>query len=288
MCHVVRVRRGKGTVVLANLHGTGSTDKRIPDAELLRAAVFADGVAEPDEPVVLAGDFNIGATFSRTLADLTSEEWGFDGPTPSGIDHVLVRGLRAGPPMRWERERRVLHGRLLSDHAPVDRQRRMTFEEARAQFPALERFAYLNAGSLGPLSRATLDAMEERMRFDQERGRGGKAWYDSLLELREGVRQRLAAVIGTVPSGVALTSSTTDGCNIVLSGLGLSAGDEVVTTDSEHSGPPAARCTSPGRPCGSPRSRHGRSRTHWTRSCPTSRRARACSRSHTCSGRPAR
>ncbi len=122
VCHVVRVRRGKGTVVLANLHGTGSTDKRIPDAELLRAAVFADGVAEPDEPVVLAGDFNIGVTFSRTLADLTSEEWGFDGPTPSGIDHVLVRGLRAGPPMRWERERRVLHGRLLSDHAPVDRQ----------------------------------------------------------------------------------------------------------------------------------------------------------------------
>lgn len=112
----------------------------------------------------------------------------------------------------------------------------MTFEEARAQFPVLERFAHLNAGSLGPLSRATLDAMAERMRFDQERGRGGKAWYDSLLELREGVRRRLAAVIGTGPERVALTSSTTDGCNIVLSGLGLSAGDEVVTTDSEHPG----------------------------------------------------
>ena len=28
----------------------------------------------------------------------------------------------------------------------------MTFEEARAQFPVLERLAYLNAGTFGPLS----------------------------------------------------------------------------------------------------------------------------------------
>ena len=35
----------------------------------------------------------------------------------------------------------------------------MTFEEARAQFPVLERYAYLNAGTLGPLSRSTLAAM---------------------------------------------------------------------------------------------------------------------------------
>ncbi len=35
----------------------------------------------------------------------------------------------------------------------------MTFEEARAQFPVLERFAYLNAGTNGPLARATVDAL---------------------------------------------------------------------------------------------------------------------------------
>jgi endonuclease/exonuclease/phosphatase family metal-dependent hydrolase len=122
VCQIARVRRDDHTVVLANLHVTGNTDTRIPDAELLRAAVFVDGVAEPDEPVVLAGDFNIGVTVSQTLADLTSDEWGFEGPTPSGIDHVLVRGLRAGPPVRWERERRARRGRVLSDHAPVERE----------------------------------------------------------------------------------------------------------------------------------------------------------------------
>ncbi len=34
----------------------------------------------------------------------------------------------------------------------------MTFDEARALFPVLERKAYLNAGTFGPLARPTLDA----------------------------------------------------------------------------------------------------------------------------------
>jgi endonuclease/exonuclease/phosphatase family metal-dependent hydrolase len=123
VCQVVRVRGGDGTIVLANLHATGYTpDKRLADAELLRAAVFVDGVATPDESVVLAGDFNVSVSISQTLADLTTEAWGFEGPTPSGIDHLLVRGTSAGPPRRWERDRRVRHGRVLSDHAPVERE----------------------------------------------------------------------------------------------------------------------------------------------------------------------
>ena len=112
----------------------------------------------------------------------------------------------------------------------------MNVEAARAQFPVLRRFAHLNAGSLGPLSQGTLDAMAERWRFDQEHGRGGRPWFESMLALRGRVRERLAALIGSTPDCVALTSSTTGGCNIVLSGLDLGAGDEIVTTDAEHPG----------------------------------------------------
>jgi len=112
----------------------------------------------------------------------------------------------------------------------------MTYEEARASFPVLERFAYLNAGSLGPLSRATIDAMAERNRYDHEQGRGGKPWVESMLSLRARVREQLARTIGTSPDRLALTSSTTDGCNIVLAGFDLRPGDEVVTTSSEHPG----------------------------------------------------
>jgi L-cysteine/cystine lyase len=112
----------------------------------------------------------------------------------------------------------------------------MTYEEARALFPVLDRFAYLNAGTLGPLARPTLVAIDERARFDQDQGRGGRAWFEGMLLLRSGVRERLASLIGATPERLALTSSTTDGCNIVLAGLGLGPDDEVVTTDSEHPG----------------------------------------------------
>src|ERR671930_1949643 len=112
----------------------------------------------------------------------------------------------------------------------------MTYEEARAQFPVFERFAYMNAGTLGPLSRPTFAAMDERIRHDQELGRGGVAWFASVTALRDQARAQLAALLGTTPERVALTFSTTDGCNILLSGLDLKADDEVVTTDAEHPG----------------------------------------------------
>jgi endonuclease/exonuclease/phosphatase family metal-dependent hydrolase len=86
----------------------------------LRAAVFVDGMAKPDEPVLLCGDFNVTLKTSRTLADLTGPEWGFEGGTPTGIDHVLARGLPVGRGVRWEPDRRMHEGRLFSDHAPVD------------------------------------------------------------------------------------------------------------------------------------------------------------------------
>ncbi len=112
----------------------------------------------------------------------------------------------------------------------------MTRAEVRAEFPVLERFAYLNAGTLGPLSRATIAAMAERDRLDHELGRGGKPWIESVLALRERVREKLARTIGSPSANLALTSSTTDGCNIVLSGFGVRRGDEIVTTNSEHPG----------------------------------------------------
>jgi endonuclease/exonuclease/phosphatase family metal-dependent hydrolase len=120
VCQAVRIRRGDETVVIGNLHATSYPDRRLPDAELLRAAVFIDGFARPQEPVLLVGDFNVSLRNSRTLADLIGPEWGFAGASPTGIDHVLVRGLEAGRPARWEPERRAFEGRLLSDHAPVE------------------------------------------------------------------------------------------------------------------------------------------------------------------------
>ncbi|MBI4171638.1 MAG: aminotransferase class V-fold PLP-dependent enzyme [Actinobacteria bacterium] len=112
----------------------------------------------------------------------------------------------------------------------------MTFEEARAQFPVLEHTAYLNAGTFGPLSRSTAAAVAEWLARDLEHGRSGGAYFEEVLALREVVRARLGALVGVGPEHVALTASTTDGCNIVIAGLGLGPGDEVVTTSEEHFG----------------------------------------------------
>jgi L-cysteine/cystine lyase len=112
----------------------------------------------------------------------------------------------------------------------------MTFEEARAQFPALERIAYLNAGTFGPLARGTMDAVRAEEDRDLEEGRSGDPYFQRTLSLRAELRQEISALVGADPSRVALTSSTTDGCNIVLAGLGLSGEDEVVTTSEEHFG----------------------------------------------------
>jgi endonuclease/exonuclease/phosphatase family metal-dependent hydrolase len=122
LLQAVRVAREEGTFVIGNVHATGSSDKRLPDAELLRAAVFVDGLARPDEPVLLCGDFNLTGQNSRTLESLTEAEWGFTGPTPVGIDHILVRGRPAGPPEAWPIELRTFGGRVLSDHPPVERE----------------------------------------------------------------------------------------------------------------------------------------------------------------------
>ena len=90
VCQAVRTEG----LPVANLHATGLPGKRVADAELLRAAVFADSVAEPDDSAVLAGDFNVIRERSTTLPQ-TRPEWGFSQPSP-GIDQVLVRGAEAG------------------------------------------------------------------------------------------------------------------------------------------------------------------------------------------------
>jgi L-cysteine/cystine lyase len=112
----------------------------------------------------------------------------------------------------------------------------VTFEEARAQFPVLERCAYLNAGSNGPLPRAAVDAARARLERDLAEGRSGLAWVEEIGAMRERIRVGIAAVLGTSADFVALTDSTTRGCQIVVTGLGLSADDEIVTTDQEHFG----------------------------------------------------
>ena len=74
-------------------------------------AQFDRVVALARERSILAGDANLVSP----AAD------GFSPPLAGSIDQILVRGveLRDGP-SAWPPERRVVDGRVLSDHAPVE------------------------------------------------------------------------------------------------------------------------------------------------------------------------
>jgi L-cysteine/cystine lyase len=112
----------------------------------------------------------------------------------------------------------------------------MTFDEARAQFPVLERYAYLNAGTFGPMSNAVAGAIAAEQQRALEEGRFNRAAFVRYLEDRSRVREGFAELLGVPVESIALTTSTSEGCNVVLNGLNLRAGDEIVTTDSEHFG----------------------------------------------------
>ena len=109
-------------------------------------------------------------------------------------------------------------------------------DDLRAQFPVLEHTAYLNAGTTGPLPARAADAAIESLRAQTETGRGGRAFFDSLLEGEAALRARVAALMGCSAEELTVTGATTDGINAALLALDLRAGDEVLTSDEEHPG----------------------------------------------------
>jgi L-cysteine/cystine lyase len=122
-------------------------------------------------------------------------------------------------------------------------------ESFRSEFPVLERLSYLNAGTEGPVPRAAGEAAHRRIDLEVTRGRCGRPYFDELIELAAQLREGYAAMLGSDASLVALTGSTTDGVNTILSGLDLRPGDEILTSDEEHPGVLA--------PLGRARRRHG-------------------------------
>ncbi len=108
--------------------------------------------------------------------------------------------------------------------------------DLRSAFPVLERLAYFNAGSVGPVPRAGIEAAERELRAGMDEGRAGKAQFDRLVEMGDELRGRIASLFGAGAHEVALTGATTDGVNAVLAGLELRPGDEILTTDEEHPG----------------------------------------------------
>ena len=105
----------------------------------------------------------------------------------------------------------------------------------RAEFPVLQRCAYLNAGTCGPLPSAAEQVVAELLADAVRDGRGG-AYFTARREGSARLRAGYAALLGAAADDVALTTSTSEGIARVIAALELAPGDEVLTSDEEHPG----------------------------------------------------
>jgi L-cysteine/cystine lyase len=105
----------------------------------------------------------------------------------------------------------------------------------RAEFPVLQKVAYLNAGTCGPLPAAAARAIGAALVPAVSQGRS-QAYFEAMLDTRERLREAYAQLLGAATDDVALTTCTSEGIVRVLTSLDLQPGDEVVTSDEEHPG----------------------------------------------------
>jgi len=113
-------------------------------------------------------------------------------------------------------------------------------EKHRAEFPALAKAAYLNYGAQGLLPKSALAAIEAGYRgLDSDPPFTLAANVSSFQQAAE-TRRALAEELGVGPETVALLSSTSVGCNMILSGLRWLRGDRIVVSNHEYPGVLAA------------------------------------------------
>lgn len=110
----------------------------------------------------------------------------------------------------------------------------LEIEPIRAQIPATASVIYLNTGWQGPSPHAVIAAVQETLCLEAEAPTSPPA-NAKRLEISRKARRAMADLVNATPEEVSLQQNTTEGINIVVNGLGLKPGDEVITCSLEHS-----------------------------------------------------
>lgn len=117
---------------------------------------------------------------------------------------------------------------------------KLSLEQHRQQFAALDNKLYFNYGGQGPLPRSALEAIQQAYESVQQAGpfsRRAIAWFTQ--EVAQ-TRDAIAAELGVTSETITLTEAVSVGCNIALWGMDWRAGDHLLLTDCEHPGVVAA------------------------------------------------
>jgi selenocysteine lyase/cysteine desulfurase len=130
-------------------------------------------------------------------------------------------------------------------HKPFTRQAgepdAAVFAAARQRFLFPEDVTYCNTGTLGATPRDVVSVVNRRLE-QMERELPDWPYFQADGEPLTGYQQlasaraKIGAFINAPAEEIALTQNATVGMSLIANGLDLKAGDEVVTTDQEHTG----------------------------------------------------
>ena len=102
----------------------------------------------------------------------------------------------------------------------------------KREFPLDASLIYLNAANVCPASRPVLDRHLEFLRdFHSNPSFQNR---DKYVAMRESLRGKVARMLRVSPEEVAITRNTSEGSNIVVKGIDLKPGDEILITDHNH------------------------------------------------------
>ena len=129
-------------------------------------------------------------------------------------------------PATWNAFAAALQGATVSDASES------FWRMVRAQFPLEDNLIYLNAANVCPASRPVMDRHLELLRdFHSNPSFQNR---DKYVAMRDRLRSKLGAMLRVSPEEIAITRNTSEGSNIIVTGIDLKPGDEVIITDHNH------------------------------------------------------
>ncbi|MEP7074619.1 MAG: aminotransferase class V-fold PLP-dependent enzyme [Acidobacteriota bacterium] len=103
-------------------------------------------------------------------------------------------------------------------------------DEIRRQFPATEKYAYLNSAAVSPLPRVSIDAVTSQLRDVSEHG---AAHFNDWVATKDRARALAAEMLHVRPDQIAFMRNTSDGFSNIANGVGWENGDNIVTFAEE-------------------------------------------------------
>jgi selenocysteine lyase/cysteine desulfurase len=180
----------------------------VPAQRFVLGSLLLADAADLDE----VGDHGSSLEYNRDMTETRREFFRTRMPAAAGW-MTLVQTLLAAP----------------SDPSPGNEG---YWQLVKRQFPLQDDLIYLNAANVCPASRPVLDRHLEYLRdFHANPSFQNREKYEAIAER---TRIKAAALLGCDKDEIAFTRNTSEGSNIVVRGIDLKAGDEIIITAHNH------------------------------------------------------